>query len=344
MAATSLTSLALAAGLVSQPLAVQSAIAADRPEVCSSNQAPEVEVVHEGHFDFGARLMDGTLKSAVKDDRSHPAQWKTGQNLVFALGDAAKKKMPGGMEDIAQQGSEVYLIGASQEANVPWLGWNTQDAALVDQGAEDVTMSLDSVDGPGDLSVFLTGNFGNGATPVFSTKGQNAYKVPLNTHQHGNWVFTKPGAYTATVTFTAKLKNGEQKTSTSKLRFAVGEAAVTDAHKNPGAGAYPDECWTGDDKVSGNKAAGHDPGNHQQGTGGTDSSPSEGGAGTTGTSGTNAASASTNGAQQAASGTGQLAETGPVEDAMLVNALYGVTLLLSGGLIVWGLRGGRRRA
>ncbi|WP_165168248.1 TIGR03773 family transporter-associated surface protein [Rothia uropygialis] len=341
MTATSLASLALAAGLIAQPLAVSSAIAADLPEVCSSNQAPAAEVVHDGHFDFGARLMDGTLKSAVKDDRSHPAQWKIGQNLVFALGDAAKKKMPAGMEDIAQQGSEVYLIGASQEANVPWLGWNTQDAALVDQGAGDVTMSLDSVDGPGDLSVFLTGNFGSGATPVFSTKGQNSYTVPLNTHQHGNWVFTKPGDYTATVTFTAKLKTGEQKTSTGKLRFAVGEAAVANAQKNPGAGAYPDECSTGDDKAGGNKAAAQDPNNHQQGTGGTDSGSSKGGSGATGT---NAADISDNQAQQSSSARGQLAETGPVEDAMIVNALYGVTLLLCGGLLVWALRGGRRRA
>lgn len=177
----------------------------------------------DGHFDFGAVLAGGNLSAQIKDDRTQPARWGAPQDFTFVLGDAAKTKLPGGMENIAPAGSEVYLIGATQQAGVPWLGWNTQNPELIKQASGPVTLSLKSVNGPGKMSVFLSGNFGGKGTTVFDGPG-SSFEVPINTHQHGNWVFTKAGHYTATVEWSVKLKNGSTKTAQGTLHFEVGDA------------------------------------------------------------------------------------------------------------------------
>ncbi|WP_237221905.1 TIGR03773 family transporter-associated surface protein, partial [Rothia nasimurium] len=189
-----------------------------------------------GHFDFGAVLNGGALSAQVKDDRTSPAVWKQPGALTFILGDAAKTKLPAGMDHIAPAGSEVYLIGATQQANVPWVGWNTQNPALVDQAAGPVTLTLSDLQGPGRLSVFLSGNFGGAGTPVFNGVG-DSFSVPLNTHQHGNWVFTAPGIYTATLTWSAKLKDGSTQTATGTLRFEVGDVSAAQAPRGDKAQA-----------------------------------------------------------------------------------------------------------
>lgn len=197
-----------------------------------------MEQVKDGHFDFGALLQDGNLKASIKDDRQSPARWVEPEALQFVLGDSAKNKLPAGMEDIGKAGSEVYLIGATQQPGVPWLGWNTQDSELVKNAKGPVTMKLNSVDGPGKMSVFLSGNFGGSGQKVFDSESKGSYKVPLNTHQHGNWVFTKPGVYNASITYSAQLKNGKSVSTTANLTFKVGDGAAQAA---PDAGKKEQE-------------------------------------------------------------------------------------------------------
>lgn len=177
-----------------------------------------------GHFDFGAVLSGSNLSAQVKDDRTSPATWKQPGALTFVLGDGAKTTMPGGMDHIAPAGAEVYLIGATQQATVPWVGWNTQSPELVAQASGPATLTLTDLQGPGRLSVFLSGNFGSAGTTVFNGVG-DSFSVPLNTHQHANWVFTAPGAYSATLTWTVPLKSGGHATASGTLNFEVGDVA-----------------------------------------------------------------------------------------------------------------------
>lgn len=177
-----------------------------------------------GHFDFGAVLNGASLSAQVKDDRTSPARWKQPNDLTFALGQEAKTTMPAGMEHIASAGSEVYLIGATQQDQVPWLGWNTQNPELVAQAAGPATLTLTDFQGPGRLSVFLSGNFGARGTTVFNQVG-DSFSVPLNTHQHGNWIFTEQGVYTVTLTWSVPLKNGQKATASGTLHFEVGDAS-----------------------------------------------------------------------------------------------------------------------
>ena len=177
----------------------------------------------EGHFDVGPVLNGSALSSAVKDDRFSPPKHVSPGSLNFVLGDAAKLKFPAGMEDIAPAGSTVHMIGATQQAGVPWLGWSTQDPELLKQADGPVTMSLKGFDGPGSMSVFLSGNFGSAGQKVFDSRG-GSFQVPLNTHQHSNWVFTAEGRYRVTIGWQVHLKNGQTVESTSTLNFTVGNA------------------------------------------------------------------------------------------------------------------------
>ncbi|WHS50348.1 TIGR03773 family transporter-associated surface protein [Rothia sp. SD9660Na] len=177
-----------------------------------------------GHFDFGAVLSGGSLSAQVKDDRTSPATWKQPGALTFVLGDSAKTTMPGGLGHIAPAGAEVYLIGATQQATVPWVGWNTQNPELVAQASGPASLTLTDLQGPGRLSVFLSGNFGSAGTTVFNGVG-DSFSVPLNTHQHANWVFTTPGVYSATLTWSVPLKSGGQVSASGTLNFEVGDIA-----------------------------------------------------------------------------------------------------------------------
>lgn len=179
------------------------------------------EVTH-GHFDVGPVLNGGNLTSSVKDDRTSPARHVSPGALEFVLNDAAKLNLPAGMEDIAPAGTPVYMIGATQQQGVPWLGWSTQDPELLKQLDGPVTMSLNGFEGPGTLSTFLSGNFGSAGQKVFDSRSGGSFQVPANTHQHSNWVFTAEGRYTVTIGWTARLKNGQQVSSESVLHFTVG--------------------------------------------------------------------------------------------------------------------------
>lgn len=199
------------------------------------------EVTH-GHFDVGPVLNGGNLTSSVKDDRTSPARHVSPGALEFVLNDAAKLNLPAGMEDIAPAGTPVYMIGATQQQGVPWLGWSTQDPELLKHLDGPVTMSLNGFEGPGTLSTFLSGNFGSAGQKVFDSRSGGSFQVPANTHQHSNWVFTAEGRYTVTIGWTARLKNGQQVSSESVLHFTVGnpDNAPTSDNAQGAAGTKQD--------------------------------------------------------------------------------------------------------
>lgn len=195
-------------------------------------QAPAGQRVRvtDGHFDFGARLNGSRATAEVKDDRTSPPVWRNPSDVMFVLGDASKKKVPAEFGFLGKPGSDTYMIGQTQESQVPWLGWNTQDEQLVNNATK-VTMRLDSLNGPGKLNVFVGGGgLGGGSIKHVFRNAGDSYDIPLRTHEHGNWVFSAPGNYTATVTFTVKLKDGSTSQATGTLNFEVGQSA------NAGAG------------------------------------------------------------------------------------------------------------
>ncbi|MDK7749489.1 choice-of-anchor M domain-containing protein [Brevibacterium sp. UMB10442] len=209
----------------------------------SGQQAPAGQRVRvtDGHFDFGARLNGKRATAEVKDDRTSPPVWRNPSDMTFVLGDASKKKVPAEFGFLGKPGADIYMIGQTQESQVPWLGWNTQDEQLVNNATK-VTMRLDSLNGPGKLNVFVGGGgLGGGSVKHVFRNAGDSYDIPLRTHEHGNWVFSAPGNYTATLTFTVKLKDGSTSQATGTLNFEVGQSAKAGAGNiTPNGQSAPD--------------------------------------------------------------------------------------------------------
>lgn len=192
----------------------------------------EPAVLSAGHVDFGPRFVDGEWTLLIHDDAARtdpatPSVWRHPDSTVLHLTDAAELPVP---DDPAyaflgvDPGATVHVIPQTQNPQVVWAGWNTQDPevmASIDRGA---TFALDSLTGPGELIVYLqSGSFGEPEVLWDSRAEANPVWVDVNTHTHANWVFTEPGVYLAEFTVTADLIDGTTVSDSRELRFAVGD-------------------------------------------------------------------------------------------------------------------------
>lgn len=187
----------------------------------------EDTVVTDGHVDVGPRLLDGEWTMLARDDREVPSVWRAPEQTAFHLGDEAVLPAPDSPDFEflgVDPGAPLHVVPQTQAPDVPWLGWNTQDPHVVgvlDQGA---TLRLDSVDGPGEVFVFLQEGV-TGPPNVLWDSGEALPQdlwMETNTHVHANWVFTKPGTYLLDVTTLSDLTDGSAVEDSSTLVFAVG--------------------------------------------------------------------------------------------------------------------------
>lgn len=225
----------LVASLVLAPAA---ALANEDPNLAQSVSSDEAQasgqhVIERGHVDVGPRMVNGEWTVMARDDSGDVPVWRDANEVVLRVRDASKLPAP---TDSAyafmegKEGQEWYIIPQTENHEVVWLGWNTQDpevTRLVERGA---TMSIGPVEGPGRSWMFLQdGTFGE---PRLLVDGQKKEPqdvwVDVNTHVHANWVFTEPGVYTAALRFSAKTTDGQDLSASTTLRFAVGDATSAD--------------------------------------------------------------------------------------------------------------------
>lgn len=183
--------------------------------------------VGDGHFDLGVTSDKGGTELAVKDDSTAPASWRPLSEMVFHVGDAAQTTSTDALSFAAAAGSHVWVIDATQQAGVPWLGSNSQHPSLAALGHPSVRWDLLGVEGPGDVVHFLPGALGAGVgTRLFDTVGgPSSYVLPGNTHQHGVWLFTRPGRYA--VNLRATPSGGAP--ATGVAHFIVGPCGSADS-------------------------------------------------------------------------------------------------------------------
>lgn len=196
-------------------------------------------MIQAGHADFGPTLAGGHWKIQIRDDTGDDPVWRDPENVVFKLGSSSIIPMP---NDAAynfigeKPGTKLYVIPQTQNPDVPWLGWNTQEGGVLNELDRGAKLSLEGVSGPGKLHIYLENGNNNPQQLWDSTKGypQNSW-IETNAHTHVNWVFSKPGIYHVKLTFSGKLKNGRAVSDTRVLNFAVGDN--TDPNAALGAGA-----------------------------------------------------------------------------------------------------------
>ena len=191
-----------------------------------SNEATEISV---GHVDLGPRLIDGQWRAGLRHDADGGAVWRDPNQTVLRVSDAAIMTAPDSADypflaDVA--GKPVYVVPQTQNPNVVWLGWNTQDPAVTATIDRGLTMRVGPVSGPGRAWLFLqSGTFGKPLLLADSGAAPGDVWIDSGTHVHANWAFSAPGTYTATVTFLGTTTAGEAVSASTTLRFAVGDAA-----------------------------------------------------------------------------------------------------------------------
>ncbi len=197
-------------------------------------------MIQAGHADFGPTLAGGNWKIQIRDDTGDDPVWRDPENVVFKLGSSSIIPMPNDStySFIGEKpGTKLYVIPQTQNPDVPWLGWNTQEGGVLNELDRGANLSLEGVSGPGKLHVYLENGNNNPQQLWDSTKGypQNSW-IETNAHTHVNWVFSKPGIYHVKLTFSGKLKNGRKVSDTRVLNFAVGDNTDPQAALGGGAG------------------------------------------------------------------------------------------------------------
>lgn len=186
-------------------------------------------VLDRGHVDFGPTLNTGEWIIQVHDDTASPSYWRHLEDVVLKVNDTALLPVPdsAAYSFLGQQpGTDVWVVPQTQKSDVVWAGWNTQEPNVLNSLNLGTTLSVQGVEGPGDVVVYLqSGNFGD-PEPLWSSLEpfpQQSW-IEVNTHTHANWVFTQPGIYLVDIQFDAELTTGETVTARDTLRFAVGDA------------------------------------------------------------------------------------------------------------------------
>ncbi|QOR46843.1 choice-of-anchor M domain-containing protein [Trueperella pecoris] len=190
--------------------------------------AGERTVIDAGHVDMGPRLIDGQWQVLARDDTAASPTWRQTNDVVYLVSDTARLDVPEGYEFVG--GTQAWVIPQQEIAEVPWLGWNTQDPAVIEGVNGTVSIVFDGHDGPGDFTAFVqAGNF-QGPEVLWDSKKQEAQPiaVELNTHTHVNWAFTEPGVHRLRLTFTATLKDGQTVGAPAFVTVAVGSQTTAD--------------------------------------------------------------------------------------------------------------------
>ena len=217
--------------LVTSVVPVPSAWAGDLAQVVSGDEEiaqPGTEaVIDHGHVDVGAQFIDGKAQFLARDDSAATPVWRDLNDVVFKVGDDAQLALP----DDAQfdfvggtPGQNVWVVPQTEQAGVPWVGWNTQSPSLVDAVDRGVTLEFLGHSGPGEFSLFLQNGGFEAPQVLWATakQQQEGFWVDLNTHTHANWTFTEPGVHQVGVRFSGKTKDGSDFSTDGVLTFAVG--------------------------------------------------------------------------------------------------------------------------
>ncbi|MGH3786683.1 MAG: choice-of-anchor M domain-containing protein [Pseudonocardiaceae bacterium] len=182
-------------------------------------------ILDKGHTDAVHVELDGDrLSLRVREDINGTRVVRDASTVVFHVTDAAQVVVPGdpGLEFLGAAGDTIWLIPEVQDQDVIWAGWDTEEIEPGQLQGDSLTLRMDSVSGPGPVTVFQTNAFG-GPTFVWDPDtGQRDAIVPVNSHVHGNWAFRVPGVYEIGFAASAARADGTPMQGNATYRFLVG--------------------------------------------------------------------------------------------------------------------------
>lgn len=200
------------------------------PQSVGSGEAIGTQQVEigRGHVDFGPRIVDGSWVFLGRDDTVSPPVWRRPTDLVMRVNDHSLTTVPDSEQySFLPRGKKVHVVPQTQNQNVIWVGWSTQDPAVVEQLDRGAWLELRGVSGPGRLVTFI-GNGFDAPTVLWDSAKPSGQKiwVNANTHTHLNWAFEAPGQYTVGIDLVAKLKNGQEIRVPASVTYLVGDATA----------------------------------------------------------------------------------------------------------------------
>lgn len=210
---------------IAPPAVRPSAGANATPSATASTQActTRLPVLDAGHIDYATRLVGGGIESLIGDDTGGTKVYREPAGTILWLKPGSEVVLPAGFGAVGAPGSTVWQIPQTQHPALIWLGWSTE--ALTSSSARgSVTWTVNSVEGPGQVRVFLSGAFGGIQEMVFNNGG--SYQIPLGVHAHANWAFTAPGVYKINSTQTVQLASGVTASDTETMTIAVGDVDI----------------------------------------------------------------------------------------------------------------------
>ena len=105
-------------------------------------------------------------------------------------------------EEAQKYGAQVIPLVENANLDTVWLGLRVigKGARRGSDRSSSVHLQLTSVEGPGDLTAYITGTFGRPQIYYSTADGvdeRDDVELPTDAHTHMSWAFSKPGVYKA---------------------------------------------------------------------------------------------------------------------------------------------------
>lgn len=190
-------------------------------------------VLDHGHIDaFAVSWSNDQLKLQLQEDVTGSHVKHAPEDVLLKVKEEAKVTLPdpvpSNLSFLGSPGDEVYYLPQTQDPNLIWPGWSTEQ---VPAGVftNPLHIQVTDVTGPGEVFLWQTGSFGQSQ----SVLAGGGYALPgtitanAGIHAHSNWAFTEPGTYELSVRAQGNRLDGggAVSTETATYTFQVGNPA-----------------------------------------------------------------------------------------------------------------------
>lgn len=188
--------------------------------------AASVVVFNTGHLDVVDLAYEaGVLEVGIHDEENDVEYDADEVKLIVKR--QARMTVPGdpAFAFLGTPGvSKVWVLPQIQDTNLIWPGIAAEEIEAGVFAGDSLTLSVQSVTGPGQLAIYTENAVGQPTVLADSGDGlPDAVTVAAGDHTHANWAFDKAGTYCVTVRAVGILAVGGQQVASAPatLRFTV---------------------------------------------------------------------------------------------------------------------------
>ncbi|MBL9137340.1 MAG: choice-of-anchor M domain-containing protein [Verrucomicrobiales bacterium] len=187
--------------------------------------------LEQGHTDVGVTFEEGRLEWEIHSDALErhfsPAA------AVLDVPARALTRVPDApaYRFLGEPGSPSWILPQTSSPSLLFLGLAAEEVSIGSFRDDRLSVALESVQGPGNFSVFTVGGFGTPELLFDSSDGigtNDVVRLNAGSHNHVNWGFTAPGTYHVVLAASGVLvASGETLTVRETFTFEVTSASPT---------------------------------------------------------------------------------------------------------------------